>query len=339
MKAVFYLLLRKFALLIPTFVGVTLVAFFLIRLIPGDPIEAMMGERGMKAERYAEIRSSLGLDLPLTQQYFRYLGKIAAGDLGASVVTSQPVMHDFLVHFPATVELSVVALLLAAGIGIPAGVLAAVRRNSAYDHTVMGAALVGYSMPIFWWGLLLILLFSVTLDWTPVSGRIAAAYDLPPLTGFMLIDSLLSHEQGAFVSALRHLILPSIVLATIPLAVVARMTRASMLEVLREDYIRAARARGVAPARLIFVHALRNALIPIITVVGLQVGQLLSGAILTETLFSWPGVGKWLVESIHRRDYQVVQGGILLIATGIIFVNLGIDVLYAIVNPRLRSAR
>jgi dipeptide transport system permease protein len=230
-------------------------------------------------------------------------------------------------------------MIFAVTIGLPAGILAAVRRGTVFDHSVMAVSLTGYSMPIFWWGLLLILLFSVQLGWTPVSGRISALYWVDTVTGFMLIDSLLSDEAGAFTSAVRHLILPSIVLGTIPLAVIARMTRSATLEVLREDYIRTARAKGLSPMRVIGLHALRNALIPVITVIGLQVGVLLAGAILTETIFAWPGVGKWLVESIGRRDYPAVQGGILLVATVVILVNLVVDILYGVINPRIRHTR
>ena len=213
------------------------------------------------------------------------------------------------------------------------------RRGSGFDHGLMGGALIGYSMPIFWWALLLILLFSVNLGWTPVSGRISLMFFFEPVTGFMLIDSLLSGQPGAFHSAVSHLILPTIVLATIPLAVIARMTRSAMLEVLSEDYVRTARAKGVPPLQVISVHALRNALIPVVTVIGLQTGVLLTGAILTETIFAWPGVGKWLIESINRRDYPVLQGGVLLVATAVMTVNLIVDLLYGLINPRIRYAR
>jgi dipeptide transport system permease protein len=249
------------------------------------------------------------------------------------------VLAEFFSLFPATVELAFSAITLAILIGLPAGIVAAVRRNSAFDHTVMGVSLTGYSMPIFWWGLLLILLFSVTLGWTPVSGRMAAKYYVEPVTGFVLIDAWMAGEWGAFKSALQHLILPAVALGTIPLAVIARMTRSSMLEVLNEDYIRTARAKGLAPLRVVGLHALRNALIPVVTVIGLQVGALLSGAILTETIFSWPGVGKWLIESIRRRDYPVVQGGVLLAASIVMIVNLTVDVLYGLINPRIRKGR
>jgi dipeptide transport system permease protein len=218
-------------------------------------------------------------------------------------------------------------------------VIAGVKRGSVFDHSVMGLSLTGYSMPIFWWALLMILFFSVFLHWTPVSGRLSALFWIDTDTGFMLIDALRSDEKGALISALRHLILPSIVLGTQPLAVIARMTRSSMLEVLNEDYVRTARAKGLAPWRIIGIHALRNALIPVITVIGLQTGVLLAGAILTETIFAWPGVGKWIVESIRRRDYPSVQGGILMISSLIILVNLIVDMLYGVVNPRIRHTR
>ncbi len=332
----FSFIAKRLGLVLPTFLGITLLVFSLIRLLPGDPVEALSGERGMTTERYERLIHEFGLDRPLPVQYADYLWKAVHGDLGFSTITHEPVFKEFITLFPATIELSLCAMLLALLIGLPAGIIAAVKRNSVWDYSVMGASLTGFSMPIFWWGLLLILTFSVTLGWTPVSGRIAIQFDIPPVTGFMLIDSLLSSDKGAFKSALSHLILPSIALGTIPLAVIARMTRSSMLEVLREDYVRTARAKGASSFRIVGIHALRNALIPVATTIGLQVGTLLAGAILTETIFSWPGIGKWLVEAIHRRDYPAVQGGILLSATVIIGVNLIVDVLYGVINPRIR---
>jgi dipeptide transport system permease protein len=323
---------------IPTFIGITLVAFFLIRLVPGDPIEAMAGERGIDPARHEQLRRDFGLDQPLLVQYGRYVSRVLQGDLGRSMVTRETVLSEFATLFPATLELSICAMLIALVLGLPAGILAAVRRNSLLDHGVMGAALTGYSMPIFWWGLLLILLFSVELDLTPVSGRIGDAFYVEPVTGFLLIDTLLSDEPGAFASALSHLVLPAIVLGTIPLAVIARMTRSAMLEVLGEDYIRTARAKGLPGYRVIWLHALRNAAIPIVTVIGLQVGVLFTGAILTESLFAWPGVGKWLVEAIGRRDYPVLQGGTLLIGAAVMGVNLLVDLAYGMINPRIRHA-
>ena len=332
----FSFIAKRLGLVLPTFIGITLLVFALIRLLPGDPVEALSGERGMTTERYERLIHEFGLDRPLPVQYADYLWKAVHGDLGFSTITHEPVFKEFITLFPATIELSFCAMLLALLIGLPAGIIAAVKRNTVWDYSVMGASLTGFSMPIFWWGLLLILTFSVTLGWTPVSGRIAIQFDISPVTGFMLIDSLLSSDKGAFKSALSHLILPSIALGTIPLAVIARMTRSSMLEVLREDYVRTARAKGASTFRIVGIHALRNALIPVVTTIGLQVGTLLAGAILTETIFSWPGIGKWLVEAIHRRDYPAVQGGILLSATVIIGVNLIVDVLYGVINPRIR---
>ena len=326
----------RLAVLIPTFLGVTFVAIILIRLVPGDPIMMMVGERGMSDERHAEMMAQYGFDRPLLSQYVLFLGKLVQGDLGQSIVTRKPVLGEFFALFPATVELSVAGMLLALLIGLPAGILAAVKRGSVLDHTVMGVSLTGFSMPIFWWGLLLIILFSGILQWTPVSGRISLSYFVDARTGFMLIDSLLSDEKGAFRSALSHLVLPAIVLGTVPLAVIARQTRSAMLEVLGEDYVRTARAKGLPPGRVIGLHALRNALIPVVTVIGLLIGTLFGGAILTETIFAWPGVGKWLVDSISRRDYPSVQGGVVLIASIVMLVNLGVDLLYGLINPRIR---
>jgi dipeptide transport system permease protein len=332
-------LVGRLSLLVPTFIGITIAAFSFIRLLPGDPIIVMAGERSVSPERHAELMKQFGFDRPLWQQYVDFFLNAVSGDLGRSLVTKRPVFEEFLTLFPATVELSVCAILLAVILGIPAGSIAAVRRGSHWDHLVMGSALVGFSMPIFWWGLLLIILFSGVLHWTPVSGRISLIYFFPPVTGFMLIDSLISGQKGAFASALSHLILPTIVLGTIPLAVIARQTRSAMLEVLSEDYVRTARAKGLSPSRIIGIHALRNALIPVITTIGLQVGTLLAGAILTESIFSWPGIGKWMVDSIFRRDYPSVQGGLLLIAAVVMLVNLIVDLLYGIINPRIRHAQ
>ncbi|MDN2568110.1 ABC transporter permease subunit [Aquibium sp. A9E412] len=328
--------LSRLALLVPTFVGVAIISFAFIRLLPGDPILLLAGERGMSQERYEELQAVYGFDQPILVQFFTYLGDILTGDFGTSIVTKRPVLEEFFALFPATLELSFCAIVLATVVGIPAGVIAAVKRGSWFDQSIMGTALVGYSMPIFWWGLLLIILFSGILQWTPVSGRISLMYFFEPVTGFMLIDSLLSGQDGAFRSALSHLVLPTVVLATIPLAVIARQTRSAMLEVMGEDYVRTARAKGLSPSRVIGLHALRNALIPVITTIGLQVGVLMAGAILTETIFSWPGIGKWMVDSVFKRDYAVVQGGLLLIAAIIMLVNLIVDVLYGLVNPRIR---
>ena len=332
-------LAHRLGLVLVTFFGITVFAFALIHLIPGDPVMLMFGERNVDPAQLADLRAQLGIDRPMIVQYGLYVWRALHGDLGTSLATHDSVMDEFLTHFPATVELAVSAMLLAVLIGVPLGIIAALFRGSTTDYSVMGIALTGYSMPIFWWAILLILLFSVTLGLTPVSGRIDIAYDIQPVTGFMLIDSLLSDDSGAFRSALSHLILPAVALGTIPLAVIARMTRSAMLEVLSEDYVRTARAKGLSPLRVVGLHALRNALIPVITVVGLQVGSLFGGAVLTETIFAWPGVGSWLIHGIARRDYPVLQGGILMVATIVILVNLTVDLLAGLVNPRLRHRR
>ena len=334
-------LITKLGLLIPTFLGVTLIAFAFIRVLPGDPIELLAGERGVEPERHAQLMAAFGFDKPMWQQYLTFLTDILSGDFGHSFVTKQPVLEEFLTRFPATVELAVCAIIFATAVGLPAGIIAAVKRGSIFDHGLMGISLAGYSMPIFWWGLLLIILFSNPdmLGWTPVSGRISDLFWVDDVTGFMLIDTLLSDETGSFASALHHLVLPTIVLGTIPMAVIARQTRSAMLEVLGEDYVRTARAKGLPVLRVIGLHALRNALITVVTVIGLQVGVLLAGAILTETIFSWPGIGKWMVDSIFRRDYFSVQGGLILVAGIVMMVNLIVDFLYGLINPRILHTR
>ncbi len=335
-------ILQRLGLVIPTFIGITLLTFIFVHLIPGDPVMIMAGERGLSPERHAYLMAELGLDKPLWQQYLNYLNGIMHSDLGISLKSRIPVWDEFLPRFKATLELGICAMIFAVSVGIPVGVLAAVKRGSIFDHTAISVSLAGYSMPIFWWGIMLIMLVSVKLDLTPVSGRLADSVfldDSYPLTGFMLIDTLFWGEEGDFLDALHHIILPAIVLGTIPLAVIVRMTRSAMLEVLGEDYIRTARAKGLSRARVILIHALRNAMLPVVTVIGLQVGTMLAGAILTETIFSWPGLGRWLIDALQRRDYPVVQGGVLLIATMIIFVNLLVDVLYGIVNPRIRHKK
>ena len=332
-------LVKRLLLTVPTFIALMFVTFVAIRLVPGDPVEVRTGERGISAERLAYFRHELGLDQPVWKQFVDYVWQLLHGDFGTSLSTSEKVLTEFFTLFPATLELALAGMLFSIIIGIPAGIVAAVKRGSWFDHTLMGAAVTGFSMPIFWWGLLLIMLVSEGWGLTPVSGRIdMIKFYFEPVTGFMLIDSLLSDQKGAFLSALHHLVLPMIVLGTYPLAVIARMTRSSMLEVLSEDYVRTARAKGLSEFRVISLHALRNALIPVVTVVGLQVGGLLAGAVLTETIFSWPGVCKWLIESIARRDYPALQGGILLISSLVIIVNVLVDVLYGAINPRIRHA-
>jgi len=332
----FSFILKRLALVIPTFIGITILVFGLIRLLPGDPVEAMSGERGMTQERYDRLIHEFGLDRPIYVQYGEYVWKALHGDLGLSTITHESVFHEFISRFPATLELSVVAMALALCIGIPAGILAAMKRNTVADYAVMGASLTGYSMPIFWWGLLLILTFSVGLGWTPVSGRIAIEYDIPTVTGLMLIDALLSSDAGAFKSALSHLILPAIVLGTIPLAVIARMTRSAMLEVLSEDYIRTARAKGVAPWRILFRHALQNAAVPVITIIGIGIATLIGSAVITGSVFAIPGVGRLTVDAILHRDYPIIQGVVLMLSAGYVLVNIAVDICYTLLDPRIR---
>jgi dipeptide transport system permease protein len=333
-------LLKRAALTVPTFFALMFITFIAIRLVPGDPVEVRTGEHGISPERLAFFRHELGLDQPVWQQFLSYVWRLLHGDFGTSLVTNEKVLTEFLTLFPATVELAVCAMLLATLIGIPAGAIAAVKRGSWYDQLLMGLSVTGFSMPIFWWGLLLIMVVAERWGLTPVSGRIdLIKYYFEPVTGFMTIDAWLSGQNGALLDALHHLILPAIVLGTVPLATIARMTRSAMLEVLSEDYIRTAQAKGLASVRVVGVHALRNALIPVVTVIGLSVGALMGGAVLTETIFSWPGVGKWLLESIGRRDYPALQGGVMLVSTVVILVNLSVDLLYGVINPRIRYGR
>ncbi len=328
---------RRLALTIPTFFALMFVTFVAIRLVPGDPVEVRVGERGISPERLAQFRHELGLDQPVWKQFLDYCGQLLQGDFGTSLATNQKVLTEFMALFPATLELSFFAMLFAALIGLPAGAIAAAKRGSLYDQALMGLSVTGYSMPIFWWGLLLVMFVGERWGLTPVSGRIdLIQYYFEPVTGFMVVDAWLSGQDGAVLDALHHLVLPAVVLGTIPLAVIARMTRSAMLEVLGEDYVRTARAKGLPAWRVVGVHALRNAMIPVVTVIGLQVGALMAGAVLTETIFSWPGIGKWLIESISRRDYPALQGGVMLVSSIVIGVNLLVDLAYGLINPRIR---
>ena len=320
---------------VPVLLGVSILVFSFIHLIPGDPAVTMLGERATP-EKVAEVRQQLGLDRPLHEQYLIYLGRVLRGDLGVSIVRGDPVLSDLLRRFPATVELSVAAIALALALGIPIGIVSAVRRNSVLDSLSRVGALTGVSMPIFWLGLMLAWLFGVWLRWLPTGFRLEPGTPFEPWTNFVLLDALLQRNTTVFLDALRHLVLPALALATIPLAVIARMTRASLLEVLSREYIRTAEAKGLSLVTVILRHALRNALLPVLTVVGLQVGHLLAGAILTETIFSWPGIGLWVYESIESRDYAIVQGASLFIAAIFVLVNLVTDLLYAAVDPRIK---
>ena len=327
--------IRRSLTIVPVLLGVSVLVFSFIHLIPGDPALTMLGERATP-EKVAEVRARLGLDRPIWQQYVLYIERALRGDLGVSIVRGDPVASDLLRRFPATVELAMAAIVVAIAVGIPIGVASAVWRNSLLDSLARLGALAGVSMPIFWLGLVLAWFFGVQLRILPTGFRLASGTAFVPWTNFVVLDALLQRDWSTLADALRHLILPALALATIPLAVIARMTRASLLEVLSREYIRTAEAKGLSRRAVILRHALRNALLPVLTVVGLQVGRLLAGAILTETIFSWPGIGLWVYESIESRDYAIVQGVSLFIAVIVVGVNLLTDVLYAAVDPRIK---
>ena len=332
-------ILRRITQALPTLIGVTLVSFFALRLIPGDPVQQLLGERGASKTAIEELNRNLGLDQPIYKQYLLFLKSLSQGELGQSIVTAEPVAKEFFSYFPATVELSFCALLWALLLGIPLGLFSALNRNRFIDKLIISFSLFGFSMSIFWWALMLILIFSVTLGWTPVSGRLNVLYDIQSVTGFYLIDAWFSEEPfKVFFNALKHLILPSLALGTIPLAFIVRITRSSVLEVLEKDFIRTARAKGLSFYKVFFRHAFFNALIPIITIVGFLVGSLLTGAVLTETIFAWPGIGQWFVQALFARDYPVITGGSLLVAFIIVGINICVDVAYVKVNPQIRSS-
>jgi peptide/nickel transport system permease protein len=331
-------IIRRLLLLIPILLGLTLLIFVFTRLLPGDPAVTILGERATP-ENYALVREALGLDRPLHEQYFAYMGGLLQGDLGRSFITNRAVVDEFLQRFPATVELSVAALLFAIGLGIPLGMLTAKRRGSWVDLGGTFLSLIGISIPIFFLGLMLKWLFAIQFPILPDSGRIdQIEYLIPRVTNFMTIDALLAGELGGVMDALRHLILPALALGTIPLAVIMRITRASVVDVLNEDYVRTAHAKGLRENIVDGRHILRNALLPVVTVIGLQTGLLLGGAILTETIFSWGGVGRWIYDAVTTRDYQIIQSGVLLLALIFVLVNLVVDVMYAFLNPRIRHA-
>jgi peptide/nickel transport system permease protein len=315
--------------------GVSIVVFVMVRAIPGDPAQILLGQAATP-DQVAEVRTRLGLDEPLPIQYLVFIKGALTGDLGDSIVVGQPVTAVLLERFPATLELTLAALLFAVAIGVPVGVIAAVRQYSLLDKITSVVALTGVSMPVFWLALVLVVVFTVQIDLLPFPGRVGGDVSFTSYTGLYLLDTLITLNFPAFWDVLRHLILPAVALGTIPMAVITRMTRSSMLEVMNEDYVRTARAKGVAPWRVVFRHALRNAMLPTITVIGLQFGLLMGGAILTETIFGWPGVGQIAIESVNRRDYAMIQGVVLYGATFFVLVNLLVDVLYAVLDPRVR---
>lgn len=342
---------RRLFGLIPVLFGVSLLLFAITRFIPGDPAVALLGQRA-SPEALQQLRQDLGLNQPMLfnlerareeglgglfdSQYFLYMGKLVQGDLGRSVFSRIPVSESLAVRFPATIELTLFAMGFAILVGVPAGVWAALHRGKLQDTLVMAFALSGVSFPVFWLAIILIYLFAVVLGWLPPSGRLSVGTDLDPVTGLYVLDSILRGNWPALRDAARHLLLPAVALGTIPLAITVRMTRSSMLEVLSQDYVRTARSKGVAERSVVNKHALRNALLPVVTVIGLSFGTLLSGAILTETVFSWPGIGRWVYDAISARDYPIIQGGILFIAFVFVIVNLLVDLSYALIDPRIQ---
>ena len=327
-------IIRRILILIPTLLGVSVIVFLMLHITPGDPAELLLGERST-VEGLKAMREHLGLDKPLYVQYGMFLERLLQGDLGETIWTRQKVWIEVKQRFPATIELSVAAMTISCLLGMFFGIVSATKQYSIFDYLSMLGALVGVSMPIFWLGLVLMLIFSLHLGWLPVSGRLTIGVDLDTITNFYILDAILTRNGVALRDALRHIILPAVTLSTIPMAIVARMTRSSMLDVLRQDYIKTAKAKGLSQSKVIFKHALRNALIPVVTTIGLQFGILLGGAILTETIFAWPGVGKWMYDAVSQRDYMVIQGGTLFIATIFVVINLVVDVLYAVINPRI----
>jgi len=328
-------IVRRLLMAIPVLFGLSVVLFAFVHLLPGDPARSILGQHATAAS-LARLRESLGLDRPLHEQYFMYLGDLFQGDLGSSLVNGRPVLQEFMLRFPATIELTLVALLFAVGLGIPLGRLAARHAQRWPDGLVTIISLLGISIPIFVLGLTLQFFFSVQLGWTPVSGRIDPRLGIDSVTNFMLVDTLLAGEPQAFVDAVLHLILPGIALGSIPLAIITRITRAAVLDVANEDYVRTARAKGLTERRVDNRHIMRNAWLPVTTVVGLQVGGLLAGAVITESVFAWNGVGRWVVDAIRNRDYFVIQSSILIFALVFLTVNLIVDILYAYLNPRIR---
>jgi peptide/nickel transport system permease protein len=326
---------RRLLLLVPILVGLSILVFLWIRALPGSPAFALLGERATP-ETIAQIERQYGLDRPIHVQYWRYIENVTKGDLGDSIVSRRPVTEELKQRFPATIELAVVAMVFAVGLGIPLGFIAAKKYGGPVDQASLVVSLLGISIPVFFLAILLKYVFAVELGLLPTVGRVSATVDLEHPTNFYFLDALWAGDPEAMWDVLKHMVLPAIALGSIPLAIIARITRAAVLDVQNEDYVRTARAKGLAPRIVDTRHILRNALLPITTIIGLQVGLLLSGAVLTETVFAWPGMGTWLVEGIKNRNYPVLQGGILFVAVVFVLVNLIVDVLYALINPRIR---
>jgi peptide/nickel transport system permease protein len=327
--------IRRIFMVIPVLLGMSLIVFFMIRAIPGNPAQVILGQKATK-EAVEALTHKLGLDQPWYVQYVKYLGGLLTGDLGESIRTGASITEEIWPYLAATLELSLAAMLIAIVIGVNAGIISAWFQNSWFDYVAMVLALIGVSMPIFWLGLMEQWIFAINLDLLPTSGREEVRNPVSPSTHLYLIDTLLQGNTEQFIQVLQHLVLPSVALATIPMAIIARITRSSMLEVMKSDYIRTARAKGLSMFWVVYKHSLKNAIIPVLTVIGLQMGLLLGGAILTETIFSWPGIGRYIYEAIGYRDYPVIQSGILVVATIFILINLIVDLLYAAIDPRIK---
>ncbi len=326
---------KRILMLIPVLLGASILVFSLIHLAPGDPARTIAGEHA-SIQTLERIREKYGLDQPLVTQYWVWLKQALQGDFGRSIVSNEYVSREIWDRFPNTAELTLFSMLIAIAVGIIAGIVSASRQYSLLDYSFMSVALFGVSMPVFWLGIMLMMIFGVYLRWLPIGGRISIMVSFNRITGFYLLDSLIVGNWNAFVSSLRHLILPAIALGTIPMATVARVTRSSMLEVLRQDFIRTERAKGLSERMVIYKHAVRNALIPVVTVIGLNFGLLLAGAILTETVFSWPGLGRYVVKAVQMRDYPAVQGCVLFFAFIFVIVNLITDIIYVYIDPRIK---
>src|SRR5215211_6270651 len=326
---------RRLLLLVPILLGLSILVFLWIRALPGSPATALLGERATQ-QAIEALNEQYGLNKPLHVQYFSYLKNVVELDFGTSITSRQPVTDEFFRRFPATIELASAAMLFSIIFGVPLGFIAARRHGSAIDHASLAASLLGISIPIFFLAIILKYVFAVRLGWLPTVGRMSVLINIEHPTNFYLLDSLLAGSPEAFWDTVKHLVLPAIALGSIPLAIIARITRAAVLDVQNEDYVRTARAKGVSPRTVDSRHVLRNAMLPIVTIIGLQTGLLLSGAVLTETVFAYPGIGTWLVDAIKARNYAVLQGGILFIALVFVLVNLLVDLSYALLNPRIR---
>lgn len=326
---------KRLAMLIFVLIGVSIITFILVRAAPGDPAVNLAGQHANE-QILENIRDKYHLNEPMFTQYYYWINMVVHGDLGRSIVSHDSVLSEITTRLPMTLELSLFSLTIAVIVGVIAGIISAVRQYSKVDYTVMFGALFGVSMPVFWLGIMMIYIFSIKLGITPVQGRIDIGIPLQKITGMYVLDSVLTLNWAAFVSSVKHIILPSIALATIPMATIARMTRSSMLEVLRQDFIRTERAKGLSERAVIYKHAMKNALIPVVTVIGMNIGILMGGAVLTETIFTLPGIGKYIYDAIMAYDYPVIQGFTLFFATVFVLINLATDLLYGYIDPRIR---